>query len=138
VGDVGWVSWPHGPPPPPPRADAAPRPAQLTGLAPDSFDVVSVDGSPCGAKTFVLWNPPPLPERRRARPGYDGPPARAAPEHALACEDPQAMRAVDAVRRPSLPRSEGAGAKMMLMMLMMLMWIWILGLSTQTAPICIG
>ena len=62
------MSWPHGPPQPAPRADAAPRPAQLTGLAPDSFEVVSEDGSPCGAKTFVLWNPPPLPERRRGRP----------------------------------------------------------------------
>jgi ATP-dependent helicase YprA (DUF1998 family) len=32
--------------------------AQLCGLEESALRVVSEDGSPSGAKTFVLWNPP--------------------------------------------------------------------------------
>jgi ATP-dependent helicase YprA (DUF1998 family) len=32
--------------------------AQLCGLEEAALRVVSEDGSPSGAKTFVLWNPP--------------------------------------------------------------------------------
>ncbi|EKX34656.1 hypothetical protein GUITHDRAFT_80398, partial [Guillardia theta CCMP2712] len=39
--------------------------SQLTGLPADSFHVVSEDGSPCGPKRFVLWNPPDELEPRR-------------------------------------------------------------------------